>query len=90
MMRVYGENWKILSARHWSKIGNGKAFNLNLYQSEQSGHKVWFADFKDRRDDGNVITSLYYKIGLLDEMTMQQAFKIANQIALTGESAYPE
>jgi len=89
-MRAYGEDWRILTARHWQKVGNGRAFNLNLYQSKQSGYKVWFADFKDRRNDGNIITSRYYKIGLADELNMQQAFKIANKIALEGEAAYPD
>ena len=89
-MRVYGENWKILTARHWHKVGCDKAFNLNLYQSKQAGYKVWFADFKDRRGDGNIITSRYYKIGLADDVDMQQAFRIANTIALAGEENYPE
>jgi len=89
-MRVYGEDWRIITARHWHKLGDGKAFNLNLYQSKQSGYKVWFADFKDRRNDGDIITSRYYKIGLADDLDMQQAFRVANRIALAGESAYPE
>ena len=89
-MRVYGEDWKIITARHWVKVGDGKAFNLNLYQSKQSGYKVWFADFKDKRDDGNIVTSLHYKIGLCDDLDMQQAMRSANKIALLGEAAYPE
>ena len=89
-MKVYGEDLKLLTSRHWHKVGNGKAFNLNLYESKQSGYKVWFADFRDKRDDGNIITSRYYKIGLADDLDMQQAFRIANKIALAGESGYPE
>ena len=88
-MRAYGEDWQIITARHWVKVGDGKAFNLNLYQSKQSGYKVWFADFLDKREDGNIVTSGYYKIGLFDDLDSIQAGKIANQMALVGESAYP-
>lgn len=89
-MWVYGETWKIMTSRHWHQVGGGKAFNVNLYQSTESGCKVWFADFKDRRDDGNIVTSYYHKLGLMEEMSMGEAVKKANTIALLGEAAYPD
>jgi len=89
-MRAYGEDWEIVTSRHWQNIGMGKAFNLNLYQSKQSGYKVWFADFKDKKETGEIVTRWYYKIGIEGEIDMQQAFKIANRIALAGEAEYPD